>query len=154
MLRLSCVLMGIVIPSAVAAWDEDGLRSGMSESEAMNVVLSRGEKIEHRVEMADRKGAYSLSVPGARLTFCSDVLYEYTRFLPGGFEAFVQNTERVAKVLGPPLFESYAVKSEISASWPLGEDRLSYAVSKDDDKNVFTFSRQDDDTSNERRCKR
>jgi hypothetical protein len=149
------LLLGGLAPVAAFAWEVDGLRSGMSVAEVTKVMLERGESIDRRVENGSLKDAYLLSFghKSGWLVFCRDVLYGYNRFLPGGYEAFVVNTERAAKRLGAPTLESSKLKLELIATWNLGRDRFSYAISKELDQNVFTFSFDHEDTEIEQRCR-
>jgi hypothetical protein len=127
----------------------------MSVAEVTKVMLARGESIDRRAEVSDRTNQYLLSVKSGWLGFCSDVLFSYNRFLPGGYAAFVVNTDREAKRLGhKPSLWSITEKLEIIATWDLGRDLYSFAVSKELDTNEFTFSRSHEDTTIEQRCRR
>jgi hypothetical protein len=118
-------------------------------------MLARGESIDMRVEVSERRNQYLLSVKSGWLGFCSDVLFSYTRFLPGGYVAFVANTDRDAKRLGhKPSLWSITEKLEIVATWDLGRDLFSYAISKELSSDVFTFSRSHEDTTLEHPCRR
>jgi hypothetical protein len=153
MARVLAFLIGLLTPAAALAWEIDGLRSGMTVAEVTRVMLARGESIDRRVEIGDRKGAYLLSVKSGWLSFCSDVLYSYNRFLPGGFAAFVVNVDREAKRLGAPKLQSVTMKLELIAYWDLGKDLYSLALSKELNSDVFTFSRDHEDTMLEQRCR-
>jgi hypothetical protein len=153
MWRALAFLIGFLIPVAALAWEIDGLRSGMTVAEVTKVMLAKGESIDRRAEIGGRKGAYLLSVKSGWLGFCSDVLYSYNRFLPGGFVAFVVNVDREAKRLGAPKLQSITEKLELIASWDLGRDLYSLALSKELNTDVFTFSRDHEDTTIEQRCR-
>jgi hypothetical protein len=154
MLRVMCLLLGVLLlPRAAVAWEIDGLRSGMTIAEATKAVLAQGDTIDRRMELRERNDAYLLKVTSGWLSFCSDVLYAYRRFLPGGFEAFVLNTERETKRLGAPALQSIPLQLELVASWTVGQDLLTFAVSKEHGANNFTFSRGYEDSTVEQRCK-
>ena len=153
MVRALAFLIGFLIPVAALAWEVDGLRSGMSVAEVTKVMLARGESIDRRVEIGGRKGAYLLSVKSGWLGFCSDALYSYSRFLPGGFVAFVVSTDREAKRLGAPTLQSITEKLELIATWDLGRDLYSFAISKELDADTFTFSRSHENVTIEQRCR-
>lgn len=152
----------VVIPFTASAWEADGFRSGMTLAEAMAVVVSRGEGTIHRAEVAggpknsysvilkSKSGAYGYKLRSGELqsgllTFCSDVLFGYDRLLPGGFEAFVTNTEREARRLGAPVLEAHSVNMSIIASWTMGNDRQSFSVDKLEFQ--FNFSRSYENVS-------
>jgi len=137
----------------------------MTLAEAMAVVVSRGEGILGRyetrggpknaygVQLKSKSGwdAYGFKLKSGELhsgwlNFCSDMLYGYDRYLPGGFEAFVTNTEREARQLGAPTLRSFSGASmQIVASWSIGNDRLSFGVEKFDGE--FSFSKSYEDLS-------
>jgi hypothetical protein len=159
LVHVACLLVATFTPSAVSAWEADGFRSGMTLAEAMAVLISRGEGVLDRFQISGGpKNAYGVQIKsksgwgsygvklkggelhGGWLLFCSDVLYGYDRFLPGGFEAFVTNAEREARRLGAPTLQSLSGASmQIIASWSMGNDRLSLGLDKFDGE--FSFSR-------------
>jgi hypothetical protein len=157
--RVAAVAVGFSIPLAAHAWEEDGFRSGMTLAEAMAVVASYGQGALNRIKVSGGpKNAYSVTIGGKNgwnsygyklssgelqtgaVHFCSDVLYGYDRLLPGGFEAFVKNTEREASRLGAATLQSFSrAPMQIVASWSLGNDSLSFGLDKF--YGEFSFSR-------------
>ena len=153
--RPVAVIAGLLVPCIANAWEVDGLRSGMTLAEATAAVLSSGDIVDSRVGIAGADGRtvknkYSLGVRGAHrnawLSFCSDVLYRYDRFLPGGFEAFVRSTEQEARRLDrAATLRSISLKMEIIASWDIGNDQLSFSAEKFEGR--FNFARSYEDFS-------
>jgi hypothetical protein len=164
----AAAVVGIVTPFTASAWEADGFRAGMTLAQAMAVTLSHGEGILGRFETPGIRGgprnAYMVQLKrkagwdshgpklasgetnSGRLIFCSDVLYAYDRYLPGGFEAFVTSTEREARQRGAPTLQSFSGASmSISASWSAGSDGPSFDLEKFDGQ--FYFSRSHEDPS-------
>lgn len=162
MRRIVAVILVTSVPYSASAWEVDGFRSGMTLAEAMTVIRSHGKGVLNRFEVRGAvKNTYSLTLKGkvgwdygyklmsgeltsGSLTFCSDILYGYDRYLAGGFEGFVTNTERETGRLGNPTLQSFTGASmQISASWSTGNDRLSFGLEKFDGQFYFSQSYED-----------
>lgn len=148
----ACCLL--IASSSAAAWEVDGLRSGMALAEATKVALARGVTLKNHVR-TDRKDAYFVATSNGWLAFCRDVLYGYEKVHPGGFETFVMELEKEQSSRRVrPTLTGIAVKFELLAVWDDGDQRVTLGLSRNYSTKEFLFSKSYDDAVVERNCER
>ena len=126
MRRLVPIVMALIATNPVAAWEIDGFRAGMTLAEAQASAARSRITLK---PVQGMPGSFLVSRLGAEahasIGFCKDqtILFSYSGFNVGGFDAFVRMVEREERRLGQGQYGVYSSETnqgalhQIKVSW-------------------------------------
>ncbi len=154
LLLASLAVVCWLLPAESHAFEINGLHSGMSQEEALQVLQKRAKRVVRVQDQPEHKPTFlatrSDSGMSEAATFCRSYLYSYQYDVVGGFPAFTRLVEKETLKRGAGRYEARATETpigewnSIKVIWTEGRDvfEIGYSVVRNGDQ-VYVRYEQD-----------
>jgi hypothetical protein len=131
------VLISVGMASQAIAFSEDGFHSGMSETEALQILARYGSYEQEPGQNV--KGYYYMTKHPSQfraISICNGVVATYQYNIPGGWHAFMRTVERESRERGAGRYSlsssetQYGPSNSLYFEWTAKADKLTIGYSQ------------------------